>query len=321
MTHQPLPEVPHLAGGNFFDDMRLDISEGHRRLDAVQRELKPRNVTKLRNMVKLWLVRIALRLGIHEVIVTSGIYRTWLDVFRHYWTDLLAGRFILSPMEFFLLLHEYRKRQQHTSPLAWDGAEQHVANWLQPCRLYNLLHGVRMLAVRPIVHPDFWSLLPRKARVLEYGCSLAPYYYCYRRFYSHLECHWDLADLPGFPFHYARYLYWHDPEVTYITIRPTDFADPVGARTDYDVVVVTSVLEHLDDPLFVIQYLLEKLKPGGLLVWDYAPSEGIGLDHPEALRARNECIRIVDAQTEVISGGPVTIDSGANLYIVRKKQN
>ena len=184
----------------------------------------------------------------------SGLARRWFDDFVTYWHDILGGRPIPTVSDFNALLHEYRKRQQHVGELSWSDAAQHVANWQEPEGIYQTLHNARKLALHPIAGFRVWRRVPRGARVLEYGCSLAPYYYCYRLYFSHLECSHVLADIPNFPFHYAKYLYRHDAEVEFATIDPEKFREPLAGLAGeerFDVIIVTTVFEHLDDPPFV----------------------------------------------------------------------
>jgi 2-polyprenyl-3-methyl-5-hydroxy-6-metoxy-1,4-benzoquinol methylase len=161
--------------------------------------------------------------------------------------------------------------------------------------------------------------VPKGARILEYGCSLAPYYHCYRDFFSHLDCKWTLADIPNFPFHYARYLYRNDADVEFVIINANDFSNPLGEVGEFDVIILTTVFEHLDDPLFLSEYLLKRLKIGGLFVFDYIKSEGKGLDHPKALEMRQDCIRNIMAQTDIVSGKINNIKESIGLCIAQKK--
>lgn len=309
----------HLEGGNLFDDLRIDIAASHRRLDDLRRT--PRSIRRSRsvNGAKLFLTRLANRLRIYELLVVNGIRRKWLDEFSSYWSQILGGRPFVNSIDFFLLLHDYRKRQQHTAPLEWSDAHQHLANWQHPSQLYSTLHNVRKLASQPLVSRALWQEVPRGARILEYGCSLAPYYNCYREFFTHQGCHWTLADIPNFPFHYARYRYRDDAEVELLTINAADFGDPLGDRGGFDVIILTTVLEHLDHPLFVTDYLLDRLKPGGLLVFDYIKSEGLGLDHPAGLEMRKACLQRILARTDVLHGDVEDIEQSVNLCIARKK--
>lgn len=276
-------------------------------------------VSRLRNLVRLYLTAAAVRLRIHELLVVNGIRRKWLDDFRGYWSTILNGRPFWGTADFFMLLHDYRKRQQHTSQLEWGAPSQHLSNWQNPSQIYSTFHGVRVTATQPTMGLDLWKRVQRGARILEYGCSLAPFYSGYREFFSHLECSWTLADIPNFPFHYARYLYRNNADVAMVVINDTDFSNPLGAVGELDVVILTNVLEHLDDPLFVSGYLLKRLKTGGLFVFDYIKSEGTGLDHPRAVGIRQDCIASILAQTEVVSGRVGDVEESLGLCIVRKK--
>jgi SAM-dependent methyltransferase len=309
----------HLEGGNYFDDMRIDISESHRRFVDLDRNTASIHRSKYRNLVKLYLTGVAMRLGIYEFLIVNGIRKKWLDDFRSYWSDILNGRPFWNTMDFFMLLHDYRKRQQYTSQLDWGDPAQHLANWQNPNQIYSTLHNVRVLATRPIVGLALWKRVPKSARILEYGCSLAPYYHCYRDFFSHLDCKWTLADIPNFPIHYARYLYSNDADVEFVIINANDFSNPLGEVGEFDVIILTTVFEHLDDPLFLSEYLLKRLKIGGLFVFDYIKSEGKGLDHPKALEMRQDCIRNIMAQTDIVSGKINNIKESIGLCIAQKK--
>jgi 2-polyprenyl-3-methyl-5-hydroxy-6-metoxy-1,4-benzoquinol methylase len=309
----------HLEGGNYFDDMRINISESHHRFDNLPKTTQSIKQSKYRNLAKLSFIRLCIKFGFHEFLVVNGIRRRWLDDFRNYWSNVLNGRPFWNTLDFFMLLHDYRKRQQQTSQLEWDDATQHLANWQHPNQIYTTLHSVRNLAIHPIVNLHPFKKMPPKARILEYGCSLAPYYACYRDFFSHLNCRWVLGDIPNYPFHYAKYLYRNDAEVEFVTINAEDFSHPLGDTGEFDVIILTTVLEHLDDPLFISEYLLNRLKPGGLFVFDYIKSDGKGLDHPNALKTREDCIEIILKKTQVIYGRIDDITKSIGLCISQKQ--
>ncbi len=309
----------HLEGGNYFDDMRIDIAESHRRFANLKRNTKRIKRSKWRNMVNLYSTALCIRFGIQEFLVTSGIKRRWFYNFRTYWSQILNGRPFWNTLDFFMILHDYRKRQQYTSQLEWGAPEQHLANWQHPGQIYSTLFNVARLAIHPIMNWNLFKKMPKGVRVLEYGCSLAPYYHCYRKYFSHLDCRWALADIPSYPFHYAKYLYRNDSEVEFVIINAEDFSNPLGEDVEYDVIILTTVLEHLDNPLYISEYLLNRLSPGGLFVFDYIKSEGMGLDHPEALEMRNNCIKQLLETTEIIEGQIDDITESIDLCITRKK--
>lgn len=308
----------HLEGGNCFDDMRIDIAESHRRFAYLTRTKNTKR-SRFRNIVKFSLTRLALRFGIHELLVVNGISKRWLADFQNYWSNILNGRPFWSTLDFFMILHDYRKRQQHTSHLEWDDPKQHLANWQHPSQIYATLHSVRACAMQPITSLEFWKKVSKSMRILEYGCSLAPYYYCYREFFSHLNCRWTLADIPNYPFHYARWLYRNDSDVEFVTITDSDFTNPLkDVAEDFDVIILTTVFEHLDDPLYISNYLLKRLKIGGLFVFDYIKSEGKGLDHPKSQEMRQDCLKSILVQAQIVHGNINDISESIGFCIARK---
>lgn len=311
-------KAPHLGGGNCFDDMRIDISESHRRFANLPRNPKSIRRSRYPNSIRFHLATMAMRLGIQEFLVVNGICKRWLSDFRGYWSGILNGRPLWNTLDFFMLLHDYRKRQQLTSQLEWGEPTKHLANWQNPNQIYATLHGARKIAMAPVVCPELWRMIPRASRVLEFGCSLAPYYHCYRNFFSHLDCKWTLVDIPNYPFHYAKYLYGNDAETDIMTIEEKDFSAPLGEARDFDIIILTTVLEHLDNPVFLSEYLLKRLKPGGLFVFDYIKSEATGLDHPNALATRIDCLKNILAKTRIIYGKIDNIDQSVGLSIARK---
>lgn len=305
----------HLPGGNLFDDIRLDVAKSHETLAGLsgkkRRALGFGALNKLRYFANGALQKYHLQ----EVLVTCGLRRAWFDEFHDYWQNVLTGR-PLRVLDFFMLAHDYRKRQQHMRELSWATAEQHVQNWQAPSELYSTFAFVRNDAMRPVIAPRFWSHLKAGDSILEYGCSLAPFYSCYRKFYAHLGCRWTLADIANFPFHYAKYRYRGDSQVDFRTIEPGGFRDPMASERKYNVIVLTTVLEHLDDPLYVINYLTARLQQGGHLVFDYLISEGKGLDTPQALSMRKECLKWILERFDIVEGS-VDIERDVPISVAR----
>lgn len=313
------PKAVHFEGGNLFDDLRIDIAESHRRLESLNTQLTRRKRrSRIINTVALYFTAVCLKLGIHEFLAVNGFRNKWFIQFGDYWSNILGARPLTSRLDFFLLAHDYRRRQQHTAELEWNDADQHIANWQHPREFYLLLNAVRRVALHPIVGRRLWRYLRSGMRVLEYGCSLAPYYYCYREYFSHKSCNFVLADIPNYPFHYAKYLYRNEPDVEFVTIESEDFGDPLGQIGGFDVIVLTTVLEHLDAPLFVVGYLLNRLEPGGLFVFDYVRAHGHGLDHPNAAAERSRVVELILKSTQVLHGN-VDVNEDIGFVICRKK--
>jgi hypothetical protein len=70
----------------------------------------------------------------------------------------------------------------------------------------------------------------------------------------------------------------------------------------YDMAIVVNVFEHLDEPLRTSEYLLSRISPGGLLVFDYFESDGKGFDTPRALEQRKACLGYLQSRLEVVHG-------------------
>ncbi len=316
MVDQPTAAV-HLGDGNYYDNIRLDINASHARMDAANVNKRSIKRSGLVNRVAYLFDGFLQKYRLLEFLTTSGLRRQWFNDFYSYWTTVLNGR-PLSMMDIGPLLHEYRKRQQYTSEMSWDSPTKHVQNWQDPSLLYHTLWAARKVGLFPIVGYKLWPLLKPNMALVEYGCGVAPYYYSYRRYFTHLNCHWLLVDIPNFAFHDAKHLYCHDPDLEFMTIQPSDFTNPLKDKPELDVVILTTVLEHLDDPTFVVNYLLGHLKVGGILVFDFVMSQGFGLDTPNALAARRECLRLILEQVDLIHG-KVNMDESVGLCIARKK--
>jgi SAM-dependent methyltransferase len=308
----------HLEGGNYFDNMQIDISASHHKLSNLTRNTQSIKKTPFQNLIKLWFTKAALRSGIYELFVVNGVISKWFTDFHDYWSNILNGR-PLTRFDFFMLLHDYRKQIQYMTQLTWNDPAQHVVNWQNPPQIFLTFLYTRKFALNPTEGINLLSRIPKGSRVLEYGCSLAPYYHGYREFFSHLDCTWILADIPNFPFHYAKYLYRNDAGVDFVTIDSQSFADPLGEKTNFDAIILTTVFEHLDDPLFTAKYLLERLRPGGIFIFDYIKSEGIGLDHPNAVKTREDCLKFILEQTQIIDGKIDDINQSVGLCVARKK--
>jgi hypothetical protein len=205
----------HLAGGNFFDDVRLDLSASY----AKQSEWLL-DVDKISAHGSS--VRAAMRRGIYkrepyrlrEALVNAGLRRQWFEEFRQYWEDVLDGR-PLTVLDFHNLRFNYRRRHQSVARMAWPDQEHHIANWQTPANLFQTFEAVYRTALHPMWHGGLLSEhLRRGFRVLEYGCGVAPMYRTWRTFLSATSSQWVLADIAGFSFHYARHTLGRDAEAS-----------------------------------------------------------------------------------------------------------
>jgi SAM-dependent methyltransferase len=296
-----IPRAIHLPGGNFLDDVRLDIVASHEVqsewLEAVEkRSVRRSRIVSTRTSLAL---AAAERAGVLDALVEGGFRRAWFEEFRDYWQNALGGRPIGVP-DFHQLRFHYRRGAQLTTALSWRDGAEHLKNWQRPENLastFQLVHRSARMP-KPAAH-----LLPRimrrDTRGLEYGCSLAPFYRSWRAFHSHVPMAWVLADIPGFPFHFARHAYAHDAEASFVLIEQLD--DPLaGVEGTFDLIIVREVFEHLDRPRAIAEYLLDRLSPGGLMLFDYICSDATAHDTPAGLAERTATLDFLGNALEIV---------------------
>ena len=71
----------HLEGGNYYDDMRIDIAESHRRFANLIGSPRKRQGGRFRCTLRLLVNGVCMRLGLQEFLVVNGLRRKWLDDF------------------------------------------------------------------------------------------------------------------------------------------------------------------------------------------------------------------------------------------------
>jgi 2-polyprenyl-3-methyl-5-hydroxy-6-metoxy-1,4-benzoquinol methylase len=315
-----LVKAVHFPGGNHFENLRLDIPASFERQDQWLSQISKQAVSRARTAA-FWDRMLFLglrRLNLWEAAVTTGVIRSWLCTFSDYWQNCLQGRPI-RPADFQGLYFLYRCKFQSLSARDWHSAEKHVANWQAPENLFLSFQLAYRTALDPIRSHDFLSLMQPGMRILEYGCATGPMYATWRRFASHVPCQWLLADIPGFPFHYARHIYGRDESASFLTITPDRFNNPLQGLGPFDMIILQEVLEHLDHPLHVIRLLVDALRPGGLLFMDYVKSEALHLDSEGGLRERMDVLRYLNDKFDWIKGQFKVEDRSLPQVVGRKR--
>ena len=271
------------------------------------------------NRSRLFTHRLLRRAGLWDPAVNGGLLRSWFEDFQGYWHGCLGGRPI-TLWDFRPLLFHYRSRFQRVADLGWSSPEQHIRNWQRPENLFATLQAVAGGAVDPVRSWALPRLLRPGMRGLEYGCGIAPMYRTWRRFFAHIPIRWVLADIPGFPFHYARHVYGADAGVELACITPERFADPLpGIERPFDLIILLEVFEHLDAPRRLAGYLLDRLAPGGLLHFDYLESGGTGLDTTAGLQQRRETLCYLKSRLDVIEGAIAPTGDVRGAVVGRKR--
>lgn len=309
----------HAPGGNRLGDVRLDVNASFAAQDVWLQQVSRASVRKSR--LQTGIRRAAYRLEparLREALVNTGIRRQWLVEFQDYWDNVVGGR-PLTVMDFHNLRFAYRLRSQEQPP-KWETAEDALANWQAPKRLYGTLNSVYQAALQPAKDKRLLSGLLRPGwRVLEYGCGIAPMYATWRRFLSHVPTRWTLADIPGFSFHYGRHVFAADAEAEFALID--DFADPLaGVEGLFDLIIVQTVFEHLDHPRRIGEYLLARLRPEGLFWFDYINTDPTGLNTPGGTAERLATLQYLDEHLSIVHGDFEVGDRSLATTIGRKTE-
>ena len=322
----PPPKIPaatHLDGGNRFDNLLIDIRSSFARQDqwlsAVSHKKSVRRNRWL-NYFQFFVIGFLQKRKWLEPWVMGGFMKGWFTEFLAYWEKVLQGRPI-TLMDFHQLRFLYRTKFQRVDSLSWDGENQHLQHWQNPRNINLLFSNVYHLALHPIRYYAAFRLLKNHARILEYGCSLAPGYRSYKQFFNHKKASWVLADMPNFAYHYARHSYAHDREVEKMgVIGAGRFDDPlVEVQGNFDMIIIMTVFEHLHKPRMMAEYLLNRLNPGGYLVFDYIKSEAKHLDSPAGLAERIPTLNFLLDRLELVQGNIKNSDESVGLCIGRKK--
>ena len=280
---------------NYFDNVKLDLQKLYNEQDSQFSNQSKKNINisiftgyfRLIKDVALYKFRLI------ETVCYTGIRKNWFLLFKNYWIKVYGGRNI-NLDDFFCLKFEYRKKAQVTREMNWDTPQQHIKNWQQPENVSQLFHYTYKCALNPLMGYRELRSLKTGMRVLEYGCSLAPYYATWRRYLSYKKCSWTLFDIPNHAFHYTRHLYGQDSSVEKMPyLTPEYFNDPfyLIGKEKFDFIIITTVFEHLDDPMVVAKAVINSLNDNGYLLFDYIVSDGKGLDTKLGLEKRQETLK------------------------------
>ena len=127
-----------------------------------------------------------------------------------------------------------------------------------------------------------------------------------------------MADIENFPFHYTRHNFARFDEVTLHSIKKFD--DPLeGVNEKFDVIWLQEVFEHLDSPRYIAEYLLNRLNPNCIYVFDYIKSDATGMDSIQGLDERIETLQFLSDHLVPVVGKLKVSDDSLPLIIRRKK--
>jgi len=113
----------------------------------------------------------------------------------------------------------------------------------------------------------------RTVKLLDFGCGTA----CLEKHLQGLDnLEVTLADVPSPPFEFARWRFRHQPNFSFIEIE-----SQACLTETYDIAILYDVLEHIPEPLPVLDHVTEHLRAGGLLFFFFSTSlpEGYPCGH------------------------------------------
>lgn len=309
-----------LPTGNKFDDLRIDLNGSHKEMNKVLQQMSLNKKRKPKNLIssKVAFLKDAFmqKFKLGDLFSLANINRRWFSEFSDFWIEFLGGRPI-TLMDYHLLRFDYRKRCQTMSELDWTTADSHLKNWQTPEYLSLVFNYTYKFSTRPIQEFSTWKHLKPNTRVLEYGCALAPMYRCYREYFSYKNIEWHLADIPSHAFLFTKYTYSKDPgKIVFHDILPENMNAPLNTDDSYyDAIYCNMVYEHLNAPLEVSKFLLSKLKPGGIFIFDYIKSEGTELDTTQGVTDRIKTLEYLKKNLKIIEGNLDSLEDDVPLTV------
>ena len=155
-------------------------------------------------------------------------------------------------------------------------------------------------------HDSYYAVAAAMRRVgprgafCEYGCGVAPLTaFLLPRF---ADWRYTLVDLPTPTLAFAR---WRFRAHANVEFREPGLGRDLPLKSDYDVITCLDVLEHVVNPLQVVEHLVGHLKPGGTLFVNFADDAGEE-NLVEASAQRSRTIAYIDSALRAI----VPLDPG-----------
>lgn len=309
---------------NNFDNLAINIEDLYQRFPLAQKHADAVNRVPWTNSIfhrfyQAPLLPSRARQYLWEGWRRSGLDVTWFEMFKPYWTQVLGGRPLWGVQDFYFLRGWYRVKFQRSHVPDTTDANQHLSAWQQPEVLYQLLHLVYKESIINELHilgllkkykPDFTSLL-------EFGCATAPILTTLYEFFKPPQNFIAyIADIKTLALHYAAFKFRQCSNVVPVLLE-TDDQFSLHLPQPVDAIFAITVFEHLNRPLETIKQLYNRLKPGGLLFFDYIKSEGGGLDTQHSIRQRKEVLDFMN-QNFVVLEGALHYEASMPLTAMRK---
>jgi 2-polyprenyl-3-methyl-5-hydroxy-6-metoxy-1,4-benzoquinol methylase len=282
---------------NLYNDLQVDIDALHEAIEKKAGNTYRGRSSGLLGLARYLVVKLLIKLEIYEKLVDAGILRGWFETFREYWQTKIGGRPI-SFHDFHYLRCHYRSKYPNVEVKEGATDKEFTYAWQRPENIYSTFDAVYKQALNPISGGGYAKYLKRGSKVLEYGCGIAPITASLIKYFSYRKNTYSIADIKGFPFHYAKFSLANYGVKTY-NVEPYK---TVKFDDKFDAIFIITVLEHLPDPDQVIKSLTEALERDGRLFFDYIISDGEGLDTKESLLKRGAVLDYIEKNYKIIKG-------------------
>jgi len=291
---------------NKYDNVHIDIEEAHN--DFVRHN---KRIFKRRN---LYVIALLIKLGLWKRLVDSGFIRDWFDEFNDYWINCLGCR-PLKLHDFFYLYSHYRTKFQSVEVTEDADAQAFMKAYQRDENVYLTFQSVYKYALSPLSYFRYRKYIKKDEHVLEYGCGIAPITYSALKYSNSHRCNFVIADIRQFTYHFAKWRLAHLPNVSFNDIDPGVLPK---FSNKFNVVFLMAVLEHLLNPLRVVQHIYENMYGRAYLIFDYIRSEGGVLDTVQSIRQRQAVLEFIEENFELIEG-KIDKNNSMGTTIVRKK--
>ncbi|MBM2832891.1 MAG: Methyltransferase type 12 [Candidatus Brocadiaceae bacterium] len=292
-----------MTKSNLYDNLQIDIQKIHSA--AIQNSYF---ITK----GNVYLTGILMKTNLWKKLIDSGFVRNWFNEFHTYWKEVLGGR-PLYFHDFFYLYSDYRKKFQNIG--LDDTSENFLETWQSPENIYLLFSAVYKYTLCPMPFYPFRKYIISANKILEYGCGIAPITYSAVKYGRFSMGKFTIADIQSYTYHFAKWRLYNMKNVRMVNINPHELPK---FEQGYDLIFLMTVLEHLPNPLEVLNNLYESLTIGGHLIFDFILGEGKGLDTKQAILGRVKIINFINEKF-VIESGKIEVDKSISTTIAKKR--
>lgn len=299
---------------NHYDNIKFDVGKFKNRVLTNNKHRLSRPTFPAINMMFNGAIHV---LKFPKEFIYSFLLTNWFKDFKCFWSEILNGRPI-DIMDFHFLRFSYRTRFQSAKHFNESNSSDFLKAWQSDENVSQLFNATWRYAKSAYLDfLRFYFQLPRKGKVLEYGCAVAPFTTGILKYFPSKKYDFEIADILQINFLYAIYNLSNFSNVKYRILEP--YNNLVDKNNYYSAIICQTVLEHVPNPLKVVESFYNGLKEGGVLVFDYIKTDiqRIGLDSKQSLDQRKETLKFIKNNFELIKG-EISPEKSVGLCVVKK---